>query len=161
MHRVRVRVSYKDRLIRFISREYSEKIKLFVVGVCFGFNSGASHQYREVTGSNPVEVLNFSGFYLRNCINCVHNCEDHSLLDSTVLKVTQRSHSRKKRMVFFSWQLIRNSNCMFVKSDCLSLLDRAGEVIRDENAATPNTLEISSNKGSPSERTLKMPRKNS
>ena len=23
----------------------------------------ASHQYREVTGSNPVEVLTFSGFY--------------------------------------------------------------------------------------------------
>ena len=40
----------------------------------------ASHRYREVTGSNPVEDLNFSGFYIRNCINCVHNCEDHSLL---------------------------------------------------------------------------------
>ena len=23
----------------------------------------ASHRYREVTGSNPVEVLSFSGFY--------------------------------------------------------------------------------------------------
>ena len=32
---------------------------------------------------NPVEVLNFSDFYIRNCINCVHNCEDHSLLDFT------------------------------------------------------------------------------
>ena len=42
-----------------------------------------SHRYHEVTGSNPVEVLNFSGFYIRNCINCVHNCEDHSLLDFT------------------------------------------------------------------------------
>ena len=31
-------------------------------------------------GSNPVEVLNFSGFYTCNCINCVHNSEDHSLL---------------------------------------------------------------------------------
>ena len=30
-------------------------------------------------GSN--EVLNFSGFNIRNCINCVHNCEDHSFLD--------------------------------------------------------------------------------
>ena len=37
----------------------------------------------EVTGSKPVEVLNFSGFYIRNCINCVHSCEDHSLLDFT------------------------------------------------------------------------------
>ena len=37
----------------------------------------ASHRHREVTGSNPVEVLNF--FFqasLRNCINCVH-CNDH------------------------------------------------------------------------------------
>ena len=41
----------------------------------------ASHWYREVTGSNPIEVLTFSGFYIRNCINCVHNCQDHSLLD--------------------------------------------------------------------------------
>ena len=40
----------------------------------------SSHRYREVTGSNPVEDLNFSGFYIRNCINYVHNCEDHSLL---------------------------------------------------------------------------------
>ena len=37
----------------------------------------ASQRYREVTGSNSVEVLIFvfSGF-LRNCINCVHNCEE-------------------------------------------------------------------------------------
>ena len=34
----------------------------------------ASHRYREVTGSNPVEVLNIFFFQasLRNCINCVH-----------------------------------------------------------------------------------------
>ena len=31
---------------------------------------------REVTGSNPVEVLNFFQVSLRNCINCVH-CDDH------------------------------------------------------------------------------------
>ena len=41
---------------------------------------GASHWYCEVMGSNPVEVLTFSGFNIRNCINCVHNCEDHSSL---------------------------------------------------------------------------------
>ena len=40
----------------------------------------ASHRYREVTGLNPVEVLTFSGFY-RQLLNCVHNCNDHSLLD--------------------------------------------------------------------------------
>ena len=43
----------------------------------------ASHRYCEVTGSNPVEVLNFSGFYIGSCMICVHNCEDHSLLDLT------------------------------------------------------------------------------
>ena len=31
-----------------------------------------------VTGSNLVKVLNFQAF-IRNCKNCVHNCEDHSL----------------------------------------------------------------------------------
>ena len=43
----------------------------------------ASHRYRKVTGLNPVEVLICSGLYIRSCINCVHNCEDHSLLDFT------------------------------------------------------------------------------
>ena len=36
----------------------------------------ASHWYREVTGSNPVEVLNFFQASLCNCINCVHR-DDH------------------------------------------------------------------------------------
>ena len=36
----------------------------------------ASHRYREVTGSNPVEVLNLFQASLRNCINCVH-CVNH------------------------------------------------------------------------------------
>ena len=31
---------------------------------------------REVTGSNPVDVLNFFQASLRNCIHCVH-CDDH------------------------------------------------------------------------------------
>ena len=41
----------------------------------------ASHQYREVTGSSPVEVLNLFQASLRNWKNCVHNCEDHSSFD--------------------------------------------------------------------------------
>ena len=45
----------------------------------------ASHLYHEVTGSNPVEVLNFFSGFLRNCINCVHNCEDHSLFERVIL----------------------------------------------------------------------------
>ena len=40
----------------------------------------ASHRYREVTGSNPVEVLTFQAS-IHNCLSCVHNCDDHSLLD--------------------------------------------------------------------------------
>ena len=40
----------------------------------------ASHRYPDVTGSNPVEILNFPGFYILNCRN---SCEDHSLLDFT------------------------------------------------------------------------------
>ena len=34
---------------------------------------GASAQYRDVTGLNPVEVLTFSGIYTHKCINCFHN----------------------------------------------------------------------------------------
>ena len=41
----------------------------------------ASHRYREVTGSSPVEVLNFFQASSRNCKNCDHNCEDHSSFD--------------------------------------------------------------------------------
>ena len=47
----------------------------------------ASHRYREVTGSNPVEVLTISGFYIRNCLNCVRNCDDHSSLDLILLSI--------------------------------------------------------------------------
>ena len=36
---------------------------------------------REVTGSNPVEVLDFFQASLRNCINCVH-CDDHFFIFS-------------------------------------------------------------------------------
>ena len=38
----------------------------------------ASHRCSEVTGSNPVKVLTFSGFYIRNSIDCLHNCEGHT-----------------------------------------------------------------------------------
>ena len=40
----------------------------------------ALHQYREVTGSNPVGVLTFPGFSTQ-LLKCVQNCDDHSLLD--------------------------------------------------------------------------------
>ena len=46
---------------------------------------GASHQYREVTGSNPVyKSWHFQpSKIIHNCINCFHNWENHSLLDFT------------------------------------------------------------------------------
>ena len=47
----------------------------------------ASHRYREVTGSSPVEVLNFFQASLRNCKNCDHNCEDHSSFELIPLLV--------------------------------------------------------------------------
>ena len=37
----------------------------------------------EVTGSNPIEALNFFRLLLSNCLNWKINCEDHSLLGST------------------------------------------------------------------------------
>ena len=47
----------------------------------------ASHRYREVTGSIPVEVLNFSGFSTQ-FLHCVHNCEDNSFTrDGTLSEV--------------------------------------------------------------------------
>ena len=57
-------------------------MKLLMLGAGIICLFRESHQYREVTGSNPIEVLYFflSGFLL-NCINHVHNCEDHSSFD--------------------------------------------------------------------------------
>ena len=37
----------------------------------------------EVTGSSPVEVLNFFQASLRSCKNCDHNCEDHSSFENS------------------------------------------------------------------------------
>ena len=59
---------------------------------------GTLHRSCEVTGSNPVEVLNFfSGFSLRNCINCVHNYEDHSSFDKKETKYKQTTTKKKHR----------------------------------------------------------------
>ena len=46
----------------------------------------AWHRYGEVTGSNPLKIINISCFYIRNYINCVYNCEDHSLLENILHK---------------------------------------------------------------------------
>ena len=47
-----------------------------------------SHRYHKVMGSYPVEVLNFSGFYICNCINCFHNCEGYRLLHVVFIGVS-------------------------------------------------------------------------
>ena len=52
----------------------------------------ASHRYREVTGSSPVEVLNFFQASLRNCINCVH-CDDHFFIFIYDHNVVQEKHN--------------------------------------------------------------------
>jgi len=50
---------------------------------------GESHRYREATGSNQVEAPNPSGLHTHNCTNCVHNCDDHSLLNLNSVEVNQ------------------------------------------------------------------------
>ena len=57
----------------------------------------ASHRYHKVTGSHPIKVLNFSGSYTGNSINCVKNWEDHSLLDT----VSMLSKLKYVREFFF------------------------------------------------------------
>ena len=42
----------------------------------------ASHRFREVMhGFKPRSSPDFFQASIRNCLNCVYNCEDHSLLD--------------------------------------------------------------------------------
>ena len=61
----------------FLSREHMNPQLTCSQRQCLHISVGrASHRYREVTGSNPVEALNFFQASLRNCINCVH-CDDH------------------------------------------------------------------------------------
>ena len=52
-----------------------------------------------VMNANTIEVLTFSGFYIRNCINCIHNCKDHSLLKVIIpcksLKATYKQTRRQ------------------------------------------------------------------
>ena len=72
----------------------------------------ASHRYREVTGSNPVEVRNFFQASLRNCINCVH-CDDHFFIfkdanfDHDLLKTAEeiapQSHRILQTFVWWRW----------------------------------------------------------
>ena len=50
----------------------------------------ASHRYREVTGSNPVKSWLFQAS-IRNCLNCVHNYDDHGLFDYSLCYIQLES----------------------------------------------------------------------
>ena len=52
--------------------------------------------YREVTGPNPVEVLNFFQGSLRSCINCVH-CDDHFFIFMVFILFASIHHFRNKK----------------------------------------------------------------
>ena len=52
----------------------------------------ASQRHRDVTGSNPVEVLNFFQASVRNSINCVH-CDDHFFIFIYDHNVVQEKHN--------------------------------------------------------------------
>ena len=62
----------------------------------------ASHQYREVPASNPVEVLNFFQASLRNCINYVH-CDNHFVIKFSF-------HFLSSYMIYFIYHL---HNCTY------------------------------------------------
>ena len=68
----------------------------------------ASHRYQEVMGSNPVEVLTFSGFNMSNCITCVHNCEDHSSL--------------YMRLIFYKTKVAYIINAIYLFQDHVSII---------------------------------------
>ena len=92
---------------------YEPKIDLLPTSVASYSSVGrASHRYREVTGSSPVEVLNLFQACLRNCKNCDHNCEDHSSFDLTILSAvttprqsTDRRNLNQKRVVSVIYNL--------------------------------------------------------
>ena len=70
----------------------------------------------------PLKLLNFFSGFLRNCINCVHNCEDPSSIDFisivliwfisctsfTVLNVSMKEHTKTDREIISRKILFRN-----------------------------------------------------
>ena len=105
----------------------------------------ASQRYREVTGSDPVEVVNFLGFYTRNYINCVHNWEDHSFCeDYSSLDFTSAVQFMKYLIYNFSFiphGLIRNHKCSaFNVSGFIAQLVRASQPFSE--VANSNLVEV-------------------
>ena len=61
---------------------------------------------RTSTGSrvHPVEVLSVSGF--RNCLNCVHNCDDHSVLEVMTIAVTEPAFTLTIRLILMTMTML-------------------------------------------------------
>ena len=77
-------ISYRHHSLTYLSREHMNPQLTCCQRQWLHSSVGRAsqwHRYREVTGSSPVEVLNFFQASLRNCKNCDHNCEDHSSFD--------------------------------------------------------------------------------
>ena len=74
-----------------------------------------SHRYREVTGSNPVEVPNFFQASLRNCMNCVH-CVDHFFIFVEVIV--------DRKVLFHGWliysylHIFKLIKCKWLPGEC-------------------------------------------
>ena len=92
----------------------------------------ASHRYREVTGSNPVKVLSFSGFYTQLLKLRSYNYDDHSLHEGTCwkssnerrgggsLRITTLKHTIKMfNDAYYKWTAIIYYSCILPK-DVLS-----------------------------------------
>ena len=74
-------------------------VKFFEVSGFISQLVRASHRYREDTGSNPVEVLTFSGSYT-HCLNCVHNCDNCCVFYNVNLVLSETHGLRAGRQCF-------------------------------------------------------------
>ena len=74
------------------------------------FPWGMHQRWNDIwNGSNPLEVLKFSGFFTQIAKNCVHNCEDHSFT---------WFHIRSSYMIHFIYNFIFDH---FLKSEQILL----------------------------------------
>ena len=72
----------------------SPNVRGFVAQLVRGFVAQlvrASHRYREVTGTNPVELLAFSGFYPRNCTKLKLSARIIDYMNSSTLRFELRA----------------------------------------------------------------------
>ena len=75
---------FQSRLISYFDCFNGCVIRILLVPVKLATAMVKRRIINEVAGSNSVEVLTFQAS-IRNSLNCVHNCDDHSLLDHDLL----------------------------------------------------------------------------